>query len=62
MCVCVVSGSLRLRTYLRLVYKKGDREDLTNWRPITLLNTDYKIIARVFFVYVSIVYPVSVHP
>lgn len=31
---------------IRLIYKKGNREDLTNWRPITLLNADYKIIAK----------------
>ena len=24
-----------------------DKEDLNNWRPITLTNTDYKILAKV---------------
>ena len=32
---------------LTLLYKKGDKRKLDNWRPISLLNTDYKIIARV---------------
>jgi exonuclease III len=25
--------------------EKGEREDLANWRPVTLLNTDYKLLA-----------------
>ena len=32
---------------LTLLYKKGDKQCLDNWRPISLLNTDYKIIAKI---------------
>ena len=31
---------------LTLLYKKGEREDISNWRPISLLNVDYKIITK----------------
>ena len=33
---------------IKLLYKgKGAKEELTNWRPITLTNVDYKILAKV---------------
>jgi hypothetical protein len=31
---------------LTLLHKSGEREDIRNWRPLTLLNSDYKIIAE----------------
>ena len=34
------------RAMLTLLYKKGEREDIANWRPISLLNVDYKIITK----------------
>jgi exodeoxyribonuclease III len=33
---------------ITLLYKNGDRENIKNWRPITLLNIDYKIVAKIF--------------
>ena len=32
---------------IALIFKKGDRLDHKNWRPISLLNVDYKLCARV---------------
>ena len=29
------------------LYKKGDREGITNWRPILLLNYDNKIYTKI---------------
>ena len=31
---------------LTLLFKKGERALLSNWRPLSLLNTDYKILAK----------------
>ena len=47
---CFSSGCLSFsqRTGLiTLLYKKGDKLDTKNWRPISLLCTDYKILAKV---------------
>jgi Reverse transcriptase (RNA-dependent DNA polymerase) len=30
-----------------LFHKKRDKKDLVNYRPITILNSDYKIVAKV---------------
>ena len=35
------------RGMITLLFKKGEREDIRNWRPITLLNVDYKIISKI---------------
>ena len=34
------------RGVISLLFKKGDWTKLQNWRPITLLNTDYKILTK----------------
>ena len=34
-------------SYIRLIHKKGDKGELKNWRPISLSNTDYKIMSKV---------------
>ena len=47
---CHMSSVMSLtqrRSLISLIFKKGDRLDPRNWRPITLLNVDYKLAARV---------------
>ena len=47
---CFNKGILPVTTrtsVLSLIYKKGDKKELKNYRPLSLSNTDYKIIATV---------------
>jgi hypothetical protein len=46
---------------LTLLYKSGEREDIRNWRPLTLLNSDYKIIAKILAERLKVVLPKLIH-
>ena len=46
----------------RLIFKKhGDAKHLKNWRPISLLNVDYKIISNAITIRLSKVIELIVH-
>ena len=38
-----------------LLYKKGDPREIRNYRPITLLNVDYKIMAHILVARLKVV-------
>ena len=44
-----------------LLYKKGPRPDIRNWRPIALLNTDYKLLSKIFAERIRKVLPEIIH-
>ena len=46
---------------LKLLYKKDDKHDLKNWRPISLLNSDYKLLATVLAARVKALLPSLIH-
>ena len=46
---------------IRLFYKNvGDRYELKNWRPISLLNVDYKILAKVITNRLKLIMPIII--
>ena len=62
---CLTRGSLSFtqRTGLiSLLHKKNDKKDTKNWRPISLLCTDYKILAKVLTIHLKSVISSVVSP
>lgn len=49
------------RGVISLLFKKGDRTQLKNWRPVTLLNTDYKILTKALANRLQQVLPLLIH-
>jgi hypothetical protein len=47
---------------LTLLHKGGEREDIQNWRPLTLLNCDYKIISKLLAERLKNVLTKLIHP
>ena len=47
---------------LRLIYKKDDKRLAKNWRPISLLNCDYKLASKIITDRLKQVMPSIVHP
>ncbi|CAM2097033.1 unnamed protein product [Caretta caretta] len=59
------SGVLPLscrRAVLALLPRKGDLCDLRNWRPVSLLSTDYKIVAKAISLRLGSVMADVIHP
>ena len=49
------------RGILNLIFKKNDKTLLSNWRPITLLNADYKVLAHILANRLKKVIPRLIH-
>ena len=47
---------------LTLLHMGGEREDIKNWRPLTLLNCDYKIISKLLAERLKNVLTKLIHP
>lgn len=58
----VVAGTGFADGWLCPIYKKGDKADIGNYRPVTVLNTDYKIMTRMMSDRLSKVVHKLVHP
>ncbi|CAM2098135.1 unnamed protein product [Caretta caretta] len=59
------SGVLPLscrRAVLAVLPKKGDLRDLRNWCPVSLLSTDYKVVAKAISLWLESVLADMVHP
>ncbi|CAM2117520.1 unnamed protein product [Caretta caretta] len=50
------------RAVLALLPKKGDLHELRNWRPVSLLSTDHKVVAKAILLQLGSVLADVVHP
>jgi hypothetical protein len=62
---CIDQGSIPnfiSNATIHLLFKKGDRQEIGNWRPISLLNVDYKILSKIITERMKKCLPKILHP
>ncbi|KAL4255512.1 hypothetical protein AB1N83_014246 [Pleurotus pulmonarius] len=57
----LLPGSHFAEGWMCPIYKKNSREEIANYRPITLLNTDYKLMTKVLALRLAEVAPILLH-
>jgi hypothetical protein len=57
----MVKGTGFSRSWMCLLYKKNDKADITNYRPISLLNSDYKVFTKALSLKLAKVAPELIH-
>uniref|UniRef100_A0A0W0F9Z8 Reverse transcriptase domain-containing protein n=1 Tax=Moniliophthora roreri TaxID=221103 RepID=A0A0W0F9Z8_MONRR len=55
-------GTSFAESWMCPLYKKGERAEIANYRPISLLNTDYKILTKALTIKLSSVITKLIHP
>ena len=58
----IIEGTDFAEGWMCPIYKKGERTKIANYRPITLLNTDYKLLTKALSVQMANIAPSLIHP
>jgi hypothetical protein len=58
----MIQGTAFSESWMCPLYKKNDKADIANYRPISLLNTDYKIFTKALTVKLAESAPDLIHP
>ena len=58
----ITTGTAFNEGWMCPIYKKKEADDIANYRPITILNTDYKILTKAIVTCLTEIAPSIIHP